>query len=276
VQIDPALPAQVLGDALRLRQILSNLLHNALKFTPHGGLRLAVHALDGDRVRLEVHDTGPGLDEATQARLFQPFTQADQSTTRRFGGTGLGLAICRQLAALMGGSIGVHSTPGAGSCFHVELVLPPVQGAPGRREGAEDAAGCLAGTRVLLVEDNPVNLMVAQALLEHWGVQVHCAGDGQQALAEVAQALARAQPFDVVLMDLQMPGMSGYEATRQLRLQYPPAQLPVIALTAAALVSERERAMASGMNDFLTKPIDPERLLAALRRLLPPSAAAAA
>jgi PAS domain S-box-containing protein len=275
-QIDPALPTLVIGDALRVRQVLWNFLNNALKFTAHGGIRLVARAGPGDIVRFEVHDTGLGIDELTQARLFQPFTQADQSTTRRFGGTGLGLAICHELAALMGGQVGVSSRPGRGSCFHAELPLPAAPPSLTPVPVDAEAAACLRGARVLLVEDNAVNMLIGVALLEDWGVQVVEAVNGAQALATVAREAAAGRPVDAVLMDLQMPGMSGYEATLALRRQYDATQLPVIALTAAALVSEREAAAAHGMNDFLTKPIDAPRLQAALVRAIQRRAAPAA
>jgi len=268
VQIDPSLPVWVRGDALRLRQIAANYLNNALKFTPGGAIRLVAMSRPGGRLRLEVHDTGPGIDAATQARLFQPFTQADESTTRRYGGTGLGLSICRELALLMGGSVGLISRDGQGSCFHAELPLKPLQGGAAALPPYADAASRLQGARVLLVEDNSVNMMIGVALLEQWGAAVTEAGDGLQAVAAVAKAAAEGRRFDAVLMDLQMPGMSGHEATKALRTTYSAEQLPVIALTAAALVSERERAAAIGMNDFVTKPIDPLRLRAALLRVL--------
>ncbi len=269
-RLDPALPTWVRGDALRLRQVLSNFLHNALKFTTRGGIRLVVSRLPDERLRFEIHDTGPGIDAATQARLFEPFTQADESTTRQFGGTGLGLSICRELAHLMGGSVGLSSQPGQGSCFHLVLPLPALPDGEALLLPPEPVSGAaLAGARVLLVEDNSVNMLIGVALLQHWGVLVTEASDGALALAAVDRAAAAGRPFDVVLMDVQMPGMSGHEATQALRLRYSAAQLPVIALTAAALVSERERAVAVGMNDFLTKPVDPERLLAALLRVLP-------
>ena len=275
-QFDPALPTLVRGDALRVRQILSNYLHNALKFTAHGGIRLVVRPVvwsdmpsgASDLVRFEVHDTGPGIAPATQARLFQPFTQADESTTRLYGGTGLGLSICRELARLMGGTVGLDSRPGHGSCFHAELPLPAVAADALAADASAEGDSRLRGARVLLVEDNDVNMMVGVALLEHWGVQVTEAADGEQALAAVALAAASHQPFDAVLMDLQMPGISGYQTTEALRRQHSATQLPVIALTAAALVSERDRALAAGMNGFLTKPIDPPSLHRALLRAL--------
>jgi PAS domain S-box-containing protein len=287
VDIDPGLPPLVRGDALRVRQILANFLHNALKFTARGTLRLSVrrlalsprddgpddaHTLDRhgleDWIRFEVHDSGVGIDAATQARLFKPFTQADESITRRFGGTGLGLSICRELAELMGGQVGLSSEPGAGSCFHAELPLPAVDALEAASAHGALEHDALRGARVLLVEDNAVNMMIGVAMLEQWGVEVTQAADGPQALAAVERASVAGPWFDAVLMDVQMPGMSGYEATRLLRQRYSLLRLPIIALTAAALTSERERATEIGMNDFLTKPIDANRLRMALQRVL--------
>ena len=259
----PGLGGAVVGDALRLRQVLSNYLGNAVKFTTAGGVVLRARRLDGATLRFEVQDSGPGISAEVQARLFEPFTQADQSTTRRFGGTGLGLAICRELATLMGGRAGVHSQPGAGSTFWAELPLPMADAAPAAPAPAA-AAPSLPGAHVLMVEDIPVNMLIAVALLERWGVTVAQAVDGHEALAAVQNAAAAGHPFDAVLMDVQMPGMSGYEATRALRAAG--QRVPVIALTAAALVSEREEALRAGMDDFLTKPIDAERLRATLAR----------
>ncbi len=267
LDIDPALAAGagqgVNGDALRVRQIVSNYVANAIKFTERGMVRLRARRGEGAMVRLECEDTGPGIAAEVLPELFRPFTQADQSTTRRFGGTGLGLSICRELAALMGGQVGVSSEPGRGSRFWVELPLAPAPlPAPGTPPSAASEAA-LAGLRVLMVEDNPVNMLIAVATLERWGVRVTQAHDGREALAAIDRA---AQPFDVVLMDVQMPGISGHETTRELRTRPAGRQVPVIALTAAALVSEREQALASGMDDFLTKPIDADRLQAALLR----------
>jgi PAS domain S-box-containing protein len=257
----------VSGDAMRVRQIVTNFLSNAIKFTGAGHVHLAARRLGGPdaaRVRFEVADTGPGIDEATRARLFVPFTQADQSTTRRYGGTGLGLSICRELATLMGGEVGVDSQPGHGSTFWAELPLPRAAALP--QPALPANARALEGARVLMVEDNPVNMMIAVAMLERWGVDVMQAHDGREAVAEVHVAAAAGRPFDAVLMDVQMPVMSGHEATRVLRASVAGRQLPIIALTAAALVSERDEALAAGMNDFLTKPIDAEKLLATLVR----------
>jgi signal transduction histidine kinase/ActR/RegA family two-component response regulator len=259
---------RVRGDPVRLRQVLTNFLSNALKFTEHGGVRITVLQATPTRMRFEVKDSGPGIDAATQARLFTAFTQADESTTRRFGGTGLGLSICRELAELMGGEVGVISEPGRGSLFWAELPLPPsTQAGPDSAFGAApDSASPLAGMRVLMVEDNPVNMLIAVALLEQWGVEVAQASDGAQALRAVNAQADAGRPFDVVLMDVQMPVMGGHDATRALRLRFDAEQLPIIALTAAALTSERDEALACGMNDFLTKPIDAQRLRDTLAR----------
>ena len=218
----------------------------------------------GLRVRLAVTDTGCGIDAAMQARLFTPFMQADDSTTRRHGGTGLGLSICRELATLMGGEVGATSAPGAGSTVWAELPLPVADAAPAA--SASEPLDSLRGQRVLMVEDNPVNMMIGVAMLEQWGVDVAQAVDGQHAIEAVERATAQGEPFDVVLMDVQMPEMSGHEAARRLRERHSAQTLPIIALTAAALVSERDQAIRAGMNDFLTKPIDTRKLQQALMR----------
>jgi len=249
----------VLGDAQRVRQILGNFLGNALKFTRTGGIEIHAMRLDGERVRLEVRDTGPGIAPEIQARLFQPFTQADDSTTRRFGGTGLGLSICHELAQLMGGRVGLHSTPGEGSCFWVELPLPTAEhDATISAFGADDFS--VRGAHVLMVDDNEINMMVAVAQLEQFGARVGQAIDGQQAIDAVAAADAAGDPYDLVMMDLQMPGKSGYEVARELRLRYDAQVLPIVAYTAAVLVTERDAALAAGMNDFLPKPTETDRL----------------
>lgn len=279
VEIDPALPAWVFGDPLRTRQILSNYLTNALKFTEVGGITVAVKALArntqgsaGEWVHIEVRDTGPGIAAEQQARLFQPFTQADESTTRRFGGTGLGLSICRELATLMGGDVGVQSRPGEGATFWAELPLPaapaPLTHQP--REARTGGSEALRGRRALIAEDHPVNMLIAVAQLEQWGMEVAQASDGRQAIEAVLAAASVGKPFDIVLMDVQMPVMGGHDATRELRKQFSAAELPIVALTAAALISERDDAFAAGMNDFLTKPIDTPKLHQTLLRLTQP------
>lgn len=274
VEIDPGLPAWVFGDPLRTRQILANYLTNALKFTEQGGITVRVRALTrssqgsaGEWVHVEVADTGPGIALDQQERLFQPFTQADESTTRRYGGTGLGLSICRELATLMGGEVGLRSAPGEGAVFWAELPLPAAP-APMSHQPREVRAGAsLQGRRVLIAEDHPVNMLIAVAQLEQWGMEVAQASDGRQAVEAVLAAASVGKPFDIVLMDVQMPVLGGHDATRELRKHFSSTELPIVALTAAALVSERDDAFAAGMNDFLTKPIDSLKLHQTLLRL---------
>ncbi len=263
-----AVPRRVRGDPVRLRQIVSNFLSNALKFTAAGFVRLHVSALKPPLIRFEVEDSGPGIAQEVQARLFEPFMQADVSTTRRYGGTGLGLSICRELAQLMGGDVGVASEPGRGSRFWAELPLTASdEDAPSSAFAPlEDNLRLLVGLEVLVVEDNPVNMMIATTIVRQWGVIVTEAVNGAEA---VAAAMARAdagRPFDLVLMDVQMPVQGGHDATRALRRRFDARTLPIIALTAAALTSERDEALAAGMNDFLTKPLDAQRLQDALLR----------
>ncbi len=270
MHVGGAVPRRVRGDPVRLRQILSNLLSNALKFTDAGFVRLHVRG-DGPLVRFEVEDSGPGISDEVQARLFQPFTQGDVSTTRRYGGTGLGLSICRELAELMGGRVGVHSQAGQGSRFWAELPLPAsAQEAPSSAFApADDAERRLAGLELLVVEDNPVNMMIATAIVRQWGVVATEAVDGAEAVAAITARADAGRPFDLVLMDVQMPVQGGHEATRVLRRRFDARTLPIIALTAAALTSEREEALAAGMNDFLTKPLDAQRLQDTLLRWAP-------
>ena len=277
LQVDDDVPAAVRGDALRVRQILNNYLGNALKFTPDGQIRVHLQVVGPDRLRLGVQDSGPGIAPTLAARLFSPFTQADPSTTRRHGGTGLGLAICRQLAQRMGGEVGVDSHPGTGSTFWAVLQLPGAELPSALAAPPAIDPQRLHGARVLMVDDNHVNRVLAEALLLRWGMRVTQAHDGAQAVAAVRAADAAGQPFAIVLMDVQMPVMDGHAATRLLRLTHPARQLPIIALTAAALVTEREAALAAGMNDFLTKPLDSAQLqrLLCLHIHLPKDAAAA-
>nr|WP_276598363.1 PAS domain S-box protein [Roseateles koreensis] len=268
IQIDAAVSPWVVGDQIRIRQILSNYLSNALKFTPTGSVSVRVLAKENEYVRFEVADTGPGIAPALFERLFQPFTQADESTTRRFGGTGLGLSICRELATLMGGEVGLESQEGQGSTFWAEVPLPaaatPISSRP--REAGDNRD--LQGRRVLMVEDHPVNMMIAVAQLQQWGLEVSQASNGSQAVEAIHAAASMGKPFDAVLMDVQMPVMGGHEATREVRKRFNAEELPIIALTAAALVSERDEALSAGMNDFLTKPIDAPKLRATLVRLI--------
>ena len=272
---DPATPRCLLGDPLRLGQILLNLVNNAVKFTDQGevGVSVTLAARAGDRVRLHfaVSDTGIGLQPAQQARLFEAFCQADGSITRRYGGTGLGLAISRKLAALMGGEISVESSPGIGSTFTVtlpftvDLITGEAEDIIPSSASADPPTTTLVGTRVLLVEDNDINQQVAQEILEGFGLTVEIAGDGCAAVE-----LLRVDPtrYAVVLMDLQMPEMDGFEATRIIRETLRISELPIIAMTARALEDERRHCLACGMNDHVAKPIDPPILLAVLSRWL--------
>jgi len=266
VEIAPRLPPVVEGDVQRVRQILLNFVNNAIKFTESGSVCIVL--LEGKRgaVRIEVRDTGPGFDAETSERLFQPFSQADESTTRRYGGTGLGLSICRELAALMGGEVGAVGRPGRGSTFWVELPLPASEEPPRVSEFGALDADSLEGLNVLVVEDNPVNMLICTALIEQRGARVTEAVDGLQALAAVEAAASGGRPIDVVLMDLEMPVLDGVGATRRLRARFPAASLAIIGLSAAALASERAAALSAGMDDFVAKPVDVRRLERAILR----------
>jgi CheY-like chemotaxis protein len=264
------LPAVLEGDAMRLNQILTNLISNAIKFTERGGVTLRVRLLAGtptaSTLSFTVHDTGIGIAPAAQARLFSPFIQADESITRRYGGTGLGLAIIIRLAKLMGGTVDFTSTVGVGSEFRVVLtfalatpeLLAAKQPVPISRSERP-----LSGVRVLVVDDYDLNLVVTQRILEQAGARVWVANDGQVALKQLQRL---PDHFDVVLMDVQMPIMDGYEATRRIRAEVGLLHLPVIALTAGALSSERQRATAVGMNDFIIKPFDAATLISSVLR----------
>ncbi len=276
VEVAADVPGTVRGDALRLRQVLVNLVTNAVKFTERGGVTVSVTtapAPDGRvGLRFAVRDTGIGLDEAQRRRLFQAFAQADPTIARRFGGTGLGLAICKSLVELMGGEIGVESRPGAGSTFWFTARFDPTTADPAAPAPPPAAAPALdAGARLLLVEDHHLNQEVAVGLLAEFGLRATVVGDGQAALDAL-----RARPFDLVLMDVQMPLMDGLTATRRLRADPTLPDVPVIAMTAGALADDREACLAAGMNDVVTKPIDPGDLRRALARWLPMRGAASA
>ncbi|MES2888506.1 MAG: ATP-binding protein [Pseudomonadota bacterium] len=262
-QIAEDVPVWVNGDPVRVRQILGNYLSNALKFTQLGQIKVNVTSVASQRLRIEVFDTGPGISEELMPRLFTPFSQADSSTTRQFGGTGLGLSICRELAELMGGHVGVKSRPGEGSTFWVEFPLPATTSSPEQAVTLDAELEVLRQARVLLVEDNPVNTLVAEATLQQWGVEVTVAVNGAHAVEVVEREQGA---FDVVLMDMQMPVMGGLDATRAIRRHFDAQRLPVIALTADVLVSERDAALQHGMNDFLSKPIDVDQLARVLAK----------
>jgi signal transduction histidine kinase/ActR/RegA family two-component response regulator len=272
LDIDAALRGvAVCSDPTRLRQVLVNLIGNAVKFTERGGITVrAEGALSGSQLALRIHvrDTGIGIPRERIEQVFEPFSQGDNSTSRRYGGTGLGLTIARRLTEMLGGELSLESSVGVGTCFtlrfswparHVDLPAWRGQVAPARPLAATDVV--LAGRRVLLVEDNHVSQMVAQGMLQSLDMRVDTVGDGEAALAKLA-----AQPYDVVLMDLQMPRLDGLEATRLLRARPAAAggNTPVIAVTANALSGERDRCINAGMTDYLAKPFRRD----ALRRVL--------
>jgi hypothetical protein len=256
-------PRWVRADATRLKQILFNLLSNAVKFSNAGSVSLAVTRGSGATSVFEVTDTGIGMDEATLARLFERFVQADATTSRRHGGTGLGLEISRSLARLMGGDITVRSTPGVGSCFAVTLPLETVaapEGAPGTSAMPLDADEPVL--RVLVAEDHPVNQAYMEAVLDKLGHRATFAGDGAEAVRAMQQ-----DAFDVVLMDLHMPTMDGFDATRAIRaLPAPKNKVPILALTADVFPETQARARAAGVDDFLAKPAHLPQLREALAR----------
>ncbi|MBL8487897.1 MAG: response regulator [Rhodocyclaceae bacterium] len=272
--VAPEVPQWLSGDASRIKQVLNNLISNAVKFTDAGGVEVDVGLSGGEGmagrtlVRFAVRDSGVGIAEASQARLFEMFSQVDGSPTRRHGGTGLGLAISRQLVELMGGRIGCDSRPGEGATFWFELPLAAAS-APAAAPAAGESGGAtsLAG-RVLLVEDNAVNSEIALAMLGRMGVAADRAEDGLAALRAVEQT-----DFDLILMDCQMPNMDGFEATRRMIARERSlglAHTPIVALTANAIRGDREACIAAGMDDYLAKPFLFDALRAALERWLPP------
>jgi PAS domain S-box-containing protein len=296
--VDPAVPPWLIGDPLRLGQVLINYANNAVKFTRQGevDIRVSLRECVGDRLLLHfaVRDTGIGLSEEQIGRLFESFSQADASTTRRFGGTGLGLAISKKLVELMGGEVGVRSEVGKGSTFWFtarfaraepapdllarRLVVDDKDSAPALAGGAANEPGgegggppvdprlaAIKGAQVLLVEDNEINQEVASGLLGAAGLLVDLAEDGEVAVQKV-----RRQRYDLVLMDIQMPQMDGVTATLAIRKLALPGDLPIVAMTADALPADRQRCLAAGMVDFITKPIEPNELWQTLLRWIPP------
>lgn len=251
---DNDLPKLVRGDPLRLRQILTNLLSNAIKFTPdHGVVTLGAKQFQSDMIEFTVEDTGIGISKDQITCLFDRFTQADTSTTRRYGGSGLGLAICKRLVELMGGEIGVESTPGTGSLFTFTVELPQTQARP-RGIPTSRKTSDLTGTRILLAEDNPVNRRLIKMALERAQCEVYAVENGLAAVEAVREA--GEDHFDVVLMDLQMPRMDGLEATKEIRNSLNYQNLPIVALTANVFGGQPGDVKATGMNAWLTKPVD--------------------
>ncbi len=282
VVVDPQIPPCLVGDSLRLGQVLINLTNNAVKFTEKGGVTLRVEAVDitDEAIHLSfaVEDTGIGIAPEKAKHLFNAFTQADSSTTRKYGGTGLGLSICKLLVELMDGRIGVESAPGSGSRFFFTAVFG-VSSGRGRAEGdsrraqqIETMAAAMEKIqrrRVLLVEDNAINQEVAREVLESAGVLVDIAGNGREAIGALY-----INQYDAVLMDVQMPEIDGFEATRLIRRNPDFRNLPVIAMTAHVIKGVREDCMAAGMNDYISKPIDNAELFITLARWMPEASAA--
>jgi CheY-like chemotaxis protein len=272
IGIAEAVPSCILGDAVRLRRVLFNLLDNAIKFTEAGTVRLEVGlAGDGQALSFRVKDTGIGIAPEAGARLFTPFTQADSASSRRYGGFGLGLATARRLVQMMGGSMGLESIPGRGSVFWflVPLVAAPVEDSAPPTESATQSDVPPSGQGlILVVDDNPVNQLVAARVVNQLGYATEVASGGEPAL----EAMARTA-FDAVLMDCQMPVMDGYQTTAEIRRREGGRHhIPVIAVTANTAEGNLEKCLASGMDDFLSKPIRPAALETTLRRWLAPPA----
>jgi CheY-like chemotaxis protein len=267
----PSVPTQVLGDPARLRQVWVNLLGNAVKFTRRGSVTATWETMARPDGRLllrgAVRDTGAGITESAQARLFEPFTQGDSSITRRFGGTGLGLSITRGLVERMGGKLGFESRVGHGSTFHFTIPLRPCTAAPPRmalQPPGSDPPHGLAQLRVLVVDDNPVNRMITESQLVTLGFPApHLAAGGLEALEMCA-----ANAYDLILMDVQMPDIDGLEVTRRLRALPQPSRPCIVAMTANAMEEDRQACAAAGMDDFVAKPVSLTTLGECLARVL--------
>jgi PAS domain S-box-containing protein len=276
VDRERAAGCHVIADAGRIRQVLMNLLGNAIKFTHDGHVRVRLetqHLAGGRvRVRMTVEDTGIGIPAGTLPHIFEKFTQGDASTTRRYGGTGLGLAICKQLVDLMGGTLDVRSREGEGATFVVTLEVTAAAKLPAAREDEEPADGGPAGTgtplfqaRVLVAEDNPINQKVATRMLERLGCRVDVVATGSEALR-----MLETFPYDVVFMDCNMPEVDGFDAAAEVRLREGAGRrLPIVAMTAYAMQGDRERCLAAGMDDYISKPVTLDDLQAALERWAP-------
>jgi CheY-like chemotaxis protein/anti-sigma regulatory factor (Ser/Thr protein kinase) len=258
-EVDPQ-AGWVRADPVRLRQALFNLVGNAVKFTEAGHVRIRCFAPAGGTLRFEVEDTGVGIPAEAQPRIFQRFDQGDASTTRRFGGSGLGLAITKRLAEMMSGAVGFMSADGVGSTFWLEVAAEPAAAVSAQ---AETIAPMLEGLRVLVVEDNATNRMIATKLLESLGAAVETAADGYLGVEAAARG-----GFDLILMDVQMPGIDGLEAAARIRaLGGAASATPIVALTANVMSHQKDRYLAAGMDGVVGKPISPASLVAEIARL---------
>jgi signal transduction histidine kinase/ActR/RegA family two-component response regulator len=276
--IDPDVPERIHADPVRLQQVLINLVGNAIKFTECGEVRLSVDAdtpnARGVPLLFAVHDTGIGVPLEKQELIFEAFSQADGSTTRRYGGTGLGLSICTRLVGMMGGRIQLRSTPGKGSVFFFEIVAALADALPEEDSAVPVPAAAAGGKsyRILLAEDNLVNLKLATRVIEKHGHTVVAVRNGREAVER-----AEREAFDLILMDISMPEMDGLEATAQIRArQKQQRRIPIIAMTAHALMGDREMCLRAGMDGYLSKPIQPDALFATIREVLARDAAALA
>ncbi|NOU36773.1 MAG: response regulator [Kiritimatiellaceae bacterium] len=262
----PDVPSCLVGDEVRIRQVLTNLVGNAIKFTPKGGVFVDVKKTGQSAgevtLRISVRDTGIGILPEQQQLIFEKFTQADLSTTRKFGGTGLGLSISKQLVEMMGGRIGLHSEPGTGTTFYFTITLP-ISSVCNAEHAAASVPQVFHG-RVLLAEDNQVNQLVARKILSSLGLEVTVVENGQLAIDKL-----KAEPFDVVMLDCQMPVMDGYTAAREIRkLSGSAAAVPIVAMTAHAMTGDREKCIDAGMNEYVSKPVKKEAIAEVLARIL--------
>ncbi|MGH9345090.1 MAG: PAS domain S-box protein [Terriglobia bacterium] len=284
--IQPNVPVELLGDSGRLRQLLTNLLGNAIKFTAQGSVKVGVEAevVDGNEalLRFEVADTGIGIPQDKQGVIFEAFAQADGSTTRKYGGTGLGLTITKRIVEMMGGAIGVESEPDRGSNFYFTLAfplsqaLPPASAPPQVESSRDDSAFEMAHSarpetkgrvvKILLVEDHPANQKLARFLLEKYGYRVEAANDGMEAIAALQKEAS--DPFDLVLMDIQMPRMDGFEATAMIRRMQKGSgkRVPVVAMTAHAMKGDKERCLKAGMDGYISKPVRRSEIIGTIER----------
>lgn len=273
IRYDRSIPDELYGDSLRISQVLTNLLSNAVKFTTVGDVTLYISNIEGNRFRFEVRDTGLGIKESEQKKLFHAFSQADGSTTRNYGGTGLGLTISKQIVELMGGRIWFESLYGIGSSFIFEIelleakksmvskIVKPLPISSIESRVSKEDIGLLAGSKVLLAEDNTINQEIILGLLEHSNIELDIASDGREAIA-----MFRSKKYALILMDIQMPFMDGYEATKIIREE--DKYIPIVALTANAMKEDMEKSAQAGINAHLNKPIEVEKLYKILLRYI--------